>query len=39
MDTCSANGQRQNNHVGNKDKDDRSKDLLTVNVTERGHET
>jgi hypothetical protein len=39
MDTCSANGQRQDNHVGNKAEDDRSKNLSTVNVTGRGHET
>jgi len=39
MDTCFANGQRQNNHAGNKAKDDCSKDLSTVNVTGRGHET
>jgi len=28
MDKYSANGQRQNNHVGNKAKDDNSKDFF-----------
>jgi len=39
MDTCSANGQRQNNHVVNKAKEDNSKDLSIANVAGRGHET